>query len=67
MSKRKYHIRFRCYFGEDRENYTTHNMVMPLKDIPRWLEAYHFTHPNLKSVTFKYWPNDPEEGGVVNG
>lgn len=59
-SKRAYHIRFRCFFGGKRDNYVDHNVTLALADVPKWLEAYHFTHPNVQSVTFKYWPNDEE-------
>lgn len=60
MGKRMYHIRFRCYFGKNAGNYTDHNMVMELKEIGRWIEAYTFTHPNVHSITAKVWPQDEE-------
>lgn len=59
-SKKVYHIRFRCFFGGTRDNYVDHNIMLALADIPRWLEAYHFTHPGVHSITLKYWPNDEE-------
>ena len=58
--KRKYHIRFRCFFGRNAGNYVDHNMTIPLSDVPKWLEAHHFTHPGVQSITMKYWPNDKE-------
>lgn len=59
-AKKAYHIRFRCHFGKNPKNYVDHDAVMPLGDVPKWLEAYHFTHPNVQSVSMKYWPNDEE-------
>lgn len=58
---RKYHVRFRCFFGGTRENSVDHNAELTLDDIPKWLRAYHFTHPGVHSITMKYWPNDREE------
>lgn len=57
--KRTYDISFRCYFPEQ-GNYTTHRQAMPLKDIPKWIEAYTFTHPNVESISVKIW----FDGGV---
>ncbi len=39
---------------------------MQLKDIPKWIEAYQFTHPTCVSVSIKVWikegrPNENEE------
>ena len=62
--KRKYRMRFRCFFGRSKDNYVDHNVELALADIPRWLESYHFTHPNVQSVTFKYWPNNREVQNV---
>lgn len=59
MAKRKYHVSFRCYY-DDRSK-TNHHQVMTLGEIPKWLEAYDFTHPKVQSITVRYWPNDPEE------
>lgn len=58
--KPTYDISIRCYFT-GRGNYTTHRQNMPLKDIPKWLEAYMFTHPNAESITVKLWPQDKKE------
>lgn len=58
MGKKKYHVRFRCHFGKDAKNYVDHNMTMEVKDIGKWIEAYTFTHPDVKSITAKVWPQD---------
>lgn len=59
MGKRKYHISFRCFFPDGR---TQHHQTMTLSDIPKWLEAYTFTHPNVQSISVRFWPQDEEEG-----
>lgn len=54
MSKKKFGLSFRCYFpGKD--NTVTHYQDMPLKDVPKWIEAYQFTHPNVESISVKIW------------
>ena len=47
----------RCYFP-GANNRTQHYPVMPLKDIPKWVEAYQFTHPTAESITVKIWLKD---------
>lgn len=47
-------ISFRCFYGKPEES-TTHYRVMPLEDIPKWIEAYQFTHPCVQSITCKIW------------
>lgn len=59
MAKRKYHISFRCYYDDGGK--TNHHQTMTLNEIPKWLEAYHFTHPHVQSISVRYWPNDEEE------
>ena len=49
-----YEISFRCYYhGAD--NNTTHYRTLPLEDIPKWIAAYQFTHPDIRSITCKIW------------
>lgn len=49
---------FRCYFDSGEcENYTMHYQRLRLSDVPRWLDAYHFTHPNCTAITVKVWFN----------
>jgi len=60
MNKQTYDLSFRCFFpGTD--NICNHRQIMPLKDIPKWIEAYRFTHPNVLSITVKIWFNDEVE------
>lgn len=56
-----YGISFRCYFPDEggvSTHYSTHYQRIPLSDLPLWVEAYRFTHPNCLSVTAKVWFND---------
>lgn len=60
MGKQVHSLSFRCQFAGGKDNYTQHYAQIPLKDIPKWIEAYEFTHPNVQSITVKYWPTDKE-------
>lgn len=57
VTPEKYNVSFRCFFDNDGDpHYTTHYCpAFPIADIPRWLDAYSFTHPNCTSVTAKIW------------
>lgn len=59
MSKKKFGLSFRCYFPGDK-NIVTHYQDIPLTDIPKWVEAYKFTHPNVVSITVKIWLDEEE-------
>lgn len=50
-----YHMSFRCYYenGEPCNHYRD----LALSDIPRWMDAYKFTHPDCTSITVKVWFN----------
>lgn len=47
------HISYRCYYEDGEPN--NHHRDMLLADIPRWIEAYKFTHPNCTSISVKVW------------
>lgn len=53
----RYNISFRCFFdGEEGVHFTTHYCpLFPVADIPRWIDSYHFTHPNCVSISAKIW------------
>ena len=51
-----YQISFRCYYPDGEP--TNHRQELKLKDIPKWIEAYIFTHPNCESITVKVWFNE---------
>lgn len=59
MNKSKvYGVSFRCYYEQGDK--TQHYQTMPLRDIPKWIEAYQFTHPNVQSISVKIWTHDRE-------
>ncbi len=51
-------ICFRCHY--EAGHYTEHRADIPLKDIKKWVEAYHFTHPEVKSMSIRIWFEKPE-------
>ena len=44
-------IGFRCYFPGGKDNYTDHRAQIPVAEIPKWMEAYRYTHPNCKGIS----------------
>ena len=58
MKKTVFDLSIRCYY--ENGNHTEHRQMMKLSDIPKWIEAYKFTHPECKAITVKRWFNDPE-------
>lgn len=58
--KPTYKASIRCYFTSPLD-YTQHWQTLPLKDIPKWIEAYQFTHPNVRSISVKIWTQDGKE------
>lgn len=55
-----YQMSFRCYSGGP-DNLTKHRQELPLKDIPKWIEAYQFTHPTCRSISVKVgFETEPE-------
>ena len=57
--KSTYYVSFRCYFTPT--EFTRHYQRIALKDIPKWIEAYMFTHPNVEAITVKVWAKDEKE------
>jgi hypothetical protein len=57
----KYNVSFRCFFeNEDGMHYSQHYQPdFPIADIPRWIDAYHFTHPACISISAKVWFTAP--------
>lgn len=48
-----YEISFKCYY--DTGTHTSHRQLLRLEDIPRWIDAYQFTHPSVKAISVKVW------------
>lgn len=46
-------ITFKCYFDGDPTNTTFHRREMEIAEIPKWIEAYSYTHPTCTSISAK--------------
>lgn len=59
MENQEFRFSFRCYYpnGGTCDKYQT----LKLSDIPRWIDAYKFTHPDCISISVKLWFNDLEQ------
>lgn len=58
MKSKIFSVSFICHYND---NQTKHRQEMPLKDVPKWIEAYKFTHPDCKSISLKIWFSDIED------
>lgn len=61
MENKTYDVSFRCQYGSCSKNYTQHKQRLTLREIPKWIDAYQFTHPNVYAISVKIWMNDKEE------
>ena len=62
VTPEKYNVSFRCFFDNDGDpHFTTHYIPQfNIREIPKWISAYRFTHPNCTALTCKVWfVNDP--------
>ena len=48
MACRTYMVSFFCYYDG---NCTRHYRTLRMSDIPKWIAAYEYTHPNVKAIT----------------
>lgn len=46
-------VSIRCYYTDG--TYTKHYQELELKDLRKWIEAYRFTHPNVRSISIRVW------------
>lgn len=60
MKNEIYHFSIRCYFSETPGDHTTHHVVIPVKDLAKWIECYRFTHPNVMAISIKTWFDNKE-------
>lgn len=56
MKNSIFNFSIRCNYQNG--NYTEHRQNLKLADLPKWVEAYRFTHPNVISITIKLWFSD---------
>lgn len=62
MKPKEYNVSFRCFFpSEDGPKFNSHYQRLSLRDLPRWVEAYQFTHPTCLSVSCKIWFTEQQE------
>lgn len=59
MENAIFNLSFRCYYPDGEP--TKHFQSLPLSDIPKWIDAYKFTHPNCQAITVKVWFGDLEK------
>lgn len=57
MAKKEvlYKISVRCYYEN---SFTTHKQIMKLSEIAKWIEAYKFTHPEVKEFSIRVFINE---------
>lgn len=54
-------VSFQCYY--ENGNKTIHRQQLPVEQIPKWIEAYKFTHPDCISITVKVWFEEVNNNG----
>ena len=59
MKKTVFNLSIRCHYPNGEP--TQHRQDMKLTDIPKWVEAYKFTHPKCTAVSIKIWYADAEK------
>lgn len=52
-------VSFRCYYPSGKPCCKVQEIA--LADIPKWIEAYLFTHPNCTAITVKVWTHNLSE------
>lgn len=48
----RYLVSFRCYYPESIV-YSHHIQELAPEEIEKWMEAYHFIHPNVAAITVR--------------
>ena len=48
-----FQVSFFCFYPNG--SHVVHVQSMPVFDIPRWIEAYKFTHPACSAISCKLW------------
>lgn len=60
MKSKVYTVSLNTYFPGNPKP-TKHYQDLTLREIPKWIEAYKFTHPGCEAVTVKVWFNGLEK------
>lgn len=58
---RLYNCTIRCYYGDT--TYNQHRQMLKLSDIEKWIEAYRFTHPHVKSFSVQIVIKEDQKDG----
>ena len=53
MKNAVFDISIRCQYSNGEQ--TKHRQPLKLSDIPKWIDAYKFTHPGCEAITVKIW------------
>lgn len=59
IKKQVFDVSFHCHYKGDPEP-TKHFQSLTIAEVPKWIEAYKFTHPKCSSISFKIWFGDVE-------
>ena len=60
MTEQKFILSFYCYYPNC-ETPCKKVQTLKLSEIPRWIDAYKFTHPNYQAISVKVWCDEGEE------
>ena len=60
IKKQTFKFSFHCFFPKDPIP-TKKVQELTIAEIPKWIEAYKFTHPNCEAISLKMWFNDEIE------
>ena len=52
-------ITFHCFY-DNPDSTTRHVQELEVKDIPKWIRYYKYTHPACTAVSVKIWFHDSE-------
>ena len=62
--ERKHRMSIRCFFEDG--GHTQHYPEIEIDEIPKWVKAYWYTHPNLSAISVKVWTKEGENN-ICNG
>lgn len=57
--ERLYNLSIRCYYRDG--NYNTHKQELKLSNLKKWIDAYIYTHPQVKEFSIRLYVNDEME------